>query len=172
MPNLPLRGFAKGDNLRTLRSPSFRRLALGVIGSAIVLGPAVALSAEPIGQIKTETGAVSIERGGRTVPAAIGDHVFRSDTLVTAAHSSVGVTFSDNSLMALGPFSRLSLDLFRFDTTTHAGAFDVTLHRGALAVKSGQIVRQTPEAMHVRTPSALLGVRGTEFVVRANRDTG
>jgi len=172
MASLALPGFVKGDNLRRPRPPSLRRLALGVIGSALVLAPAAALGAEPIGQIKTETGRVSIERGGKAVPAAIGDHVFRSDTLVTAAHSSVGVTFSDNSLMALGPFSRLSLDQFRFDTTTHAGAFDVTLHRGALAVKSGQIVRQTPEAMHVRTPAALLGVRGTEFVVRADGDTG
>ena len=123
---------------------------------------------EAIGQIKTEAGTVTVERGGKSRPVAIGDHVYRSDTLVTAARSSVGVTFADNSLMALGPFSRLSLDQFRFDATTHAGAFDVTLHRGALAVKSGQIVRQTPEAMRVRTPAALLGVRGTEFVVKAD----
>jgi hypothetical protein len=127
---------------------------------------------EAIGQIKTESGTVTVERGGKGRPAAIGDHVYRADTLVTGPRSSVGVTFSDNSLMALGPFSRLSLDQFRFDTTTHAGAFDVTLHRGALAVKSGQIVRQTPEAMRVRTPAALLGVRGTEFVVRADGDKG
>ena len=39
---------------------------------------------------------------------------------------------------------------------------------GTLAVKSGQIVKQTPEAMHVKTPGALLVVRGTEFVVRAD----
>jgi hypothetical protein len=142
---------------------------LGVAAVAIVLAPLAAVSAEEaIGQIKTETGTVTVERGGKSRPAAIGDHVYRADTLVTGARSSVGVTFSDNSLMALGPFSRLSLDLFRFDATTHAGAFDVTLHRGALAVKSGQIVRQTPEAMRVRTPAALLGVRGTEFVVRAD----
>ena len=144
------------------------RFWLGIAATAVLLAPLAAVSAEEaIGQIKTETGTVTVERGGKSRPAAIGDHVYRSDTLVTAARSSVGVTFADNSLMALGPFSRLSLDQFRFDATTHAGAFDVTLHRGALAVKSGQIVRQTPEAMRVRTPAALLGVRGTEFVVRA-----
>jgi hypothetical protein len=143
-----------------------------LLGAAILLAPFTTAAEEAIGQIKTEAGGVTIERGGKKLPAAIGDHVFRSDTVVTAAHSSVGITFSDNSLMALGPFSRLSLDQFRFDTTTHAGAFDVTLHRGALAVKSGQIVRQTPEAMRVRTPAALLGVRGTEFVVRADGEKG
>jgi len=30
---------------------------------------------------------------------------------------------------------------------------------------SGKMVKQSPEAMTVRTPSAVLGVRGTEFVV-------
>ena len=79
----------------------------------------------------------------------------------------MGITFADNSMMSLGPNSRLSLDRFRFNTTTHAGIFDSSLQTGTLAVKSGDIVRQTPEAMHVRTPAALLGVRGTDFVVRA-----
>jgi hypothetical protein len=145
-----------------------RRLSAACLGVAAVLAPIAAVAEEAIGQIKTETGTVTVERGGKKLPAAIGDHVFRSDTVVTSPHSSVGITFADNSLMALGPSSRLSLDMFRFDTATHAGAFDVTLHRGALAVKSGQIVRQAPEAMRVHTPVAILGVRGTEFVVRAD----
>lgn len=140
------------------------------------LAPIIALSLaaafparadEPIGQIKTETGQVSVQRSGATAPLKIGDHVFRSDTIVTAAGSSVGLTFADNSLMSLGPASRLRLDQFQFDKTTHKGLFDTALEKGTLAVKSGQIVRQTPGAMHVRTPAALLGVRGTEFVVRA-----
>ena len=71
-------------------------------------------------------------------------------------------------MMSLGPDSRLALDKFQFDTTTHDGVFDSSLQKGTLAVKSGQIVKQTPEAMHIKTPAALLGVRGTEFVVRAD----
>ena len=155
-----------------LRAAALRQLSLGLAGAALALSPVAARADEAIGQIKTETGTVSVMRAGKSRPIAIGEHVYRTDTLVTQARSSVGVTFADNSLMALGPFSKLSLDQFRFDTTTHAGAFDVTLHRGALAVKSGQIVRQTPEAMRVRTPAALLGVRGTEFVVRADGHKG
>jgi hypothetical protein len=73
-------------------------------------------------------------------------------------------------MMSLGPDSRLSLDEFVFDTTTHVGVFESSLTNGTLAVKSGQIVKETPEAMKVRTPGALLGVRGTEFVVRAKGD--
>jgi len=121
-----------------------------------------------IGQIKTASGEVTVLRGGVSQPAGPGDRVFQSDLLLTGSDGSVGITFADNSMMSLGPDSRLSLDQFRFDTTTHEGAFESSLANGTLAVKSGQIVKQTPEAMKVRTPGALLGVRGTEFVVRAD----
>lgn len=138
------------------------------VAFATAFMPLAAWADEPIGQVKTETGAVTLERHGTTQPIAIGDHVFQSDVIVTAAGGTVGVTFADNSMMSLGPDSRLALDQFRFDTTTHNGVFDSSLQKGTLAVKSGQIVHQTPEAMHIRTPAALLGVRGTEFVVRAD----
>jgi hypothetical protein len=139
-----------------------------VIALVAAMMPPAARADEAIGQIKTETGAVTLERQGKSEPAQIGDHVFQSDIVVTAAGGSVGITFADNSMMSLGPNSRLALDQFRFNTTTHDGVFDSTLQKGTLAVKSGQIVRQTPEAMHIRTPAALLGVRGTEFVVSAD----
>ena len=143
-----------------------------ILAPIVCLSLAAALPAradEPIGQIKTETGQVTVQRGGASTPLKVGDHVFRSDTIITARGASVGVTFADNSLMALGPASRLRLEQFQFNKTTHQGLFDTALEKGTLAVKSGQIVRQTPGAMHVRTPAALLGVRGTEFVVRAGQ---
>lgn len=134
---------------------------------AAVFVSQAAIAAQPIGQIKTETGSATVERGGVAKPAAIGDHVYQADTIVTA-DGTVGITFVDNSMMSLGPNTRLSLDQFNFDTTTHEGVFSSSLQKGTLAVKSGQIVRQTPEAMHIRTPAALLGIRGTEVVVRAD----
>jgi hypothetical protein len=121
-----------------------------------------------IGQIKSASGEVTVLRGGVSQKVAAGDRVFQADVLATGPDGSVGITFADNSMMSLGPDSRLSLDQFVFDTTTHEGVFDSSLSSGTLAVKSGQIVKQTPEAMKVRTPGALLGVRGTEFVVRAD----
>jgi hypothetical protein len=133
-----------------------------------MLAPLSAQAADPIGQIKTADGPVTVERSGTSQPIAVGDHVFQSDVIVTAAGGSVGITFIDNSQMSLGPESRLVLDQFKFDTATHVGEFDSSLQKGTLAVKSGQIVKQTPEAMKIKTPAALLGVRGTEFVVRAD----
>jgi hypothetical protein len=78
------------------------------------------------------------------------------------------VTFSDNSMLSAGPNSVLVVDHYAFDSTTHAGKFDASLKKGSLAVVSGKIVKQSPGAMRVRTPAAIMGVRGTEFVVQVD----
>ncbi len=89
------------------------------------------------------------------------------DTVVTGASGSVGITFIDNSRISAGPGSTLVINRYAFDQTTHAGTFDTTLRRGTLAVASGRLAKQSPEAVTVRTPTMVLGVRGTEFLVHA-----
>ena len=57
-----------------------------------------------------------------------------------------------------------------FVSTTHAGEFEGNLRKGRLAAISGKMVKQSPESMKIRTPSAIMGVRGTEFVVQVDED--
>ena len=97
----------------------------------------------------------------------IGVGVQPSDTVRTGADGSVGITMNDDSTLSAGPNSVFSFDRYAFDTTTNKGQFDTSLKRGSLAVISGRIAKESPDAMKVRTPAAMLGVRGTEFVVRA-----
>ncbi|MBR9971087.1 FecR family protein [Magnetospirillum sulfuroxidans] len=128
--------------------------------------PAAAQEAS-IGKVKNASGAVFAERDGVRRALQPGDNLTQNDTIVTQANSAVGITFADNSMMSLGSDSVLALDRFQFDSTTNEGRFSSRLLKGTLAVKSGKIVQQTPEAMTIGTKAALLGVRGTEFVVRA-----
>ena len=122
--------------------------------------------ADGIGQIKVTKGTVQIEREGKRMDATVGMPVRTADVLVTGAGSSVGITFSDNSLVSVGPNSVFAIDKYRFDTTTHAGEFEGSLRKGRLAAVSGKMVKQSPDAMKVRTPAAIMGVRGTEFIVQ------
>lgn len=127
---------------------------------------AAASYAQDIGQIKTVRGSVHLERNGQKLVAEPGMPVRQADKLVTGDDGAVGVTFLDNSLLSAGPRSVLGIDRYSFDTTTHAGQFDASLQKGSLAVVSGKIVKQEPGAMRVRTPASVMGVRGTEFLVR------
>lgn len=136
--------------------------------AALTAGLVASATAVEIGQIKVSKGQVSIERDGKLLPGSLGTRLEPADILKTGPDGSVGITMSDSSLLSAGPNSILSLDRYDFDATTNQGRFDAELKKGSLAVISGRIARQKPEAMTVRTPSAILGVRGTEFVVSAN----
>jgi hypothetical protein len=129
---------------------------------------AVTAYANDIGQIKTVSGTVHVERDGQRLAAAPGMNVRQADTLVTGANGAVGVTFLDNSRLSAGPGSVLEIERYNFNSTTHAGQFDASLKKGSLAVVSGKMVKQTPGSMRVRTPSSVMGVRGTEFTVRVD----
>jgi hypothetical protein len=119
------------------------------LGAMLLLAMFVSVAqANDAGRIKVVKGAVEIERDGKVVPAVVGAVVRTNDTIVT------------------GPNSTLSIDQFVFDSTTHQGAFDTTLKRGTLAAVSGKLVKERPESMRVKTPAAIMGVRGTEFLVR------
>lgn len=132
------------------------------------IGFAGAAAASDIGLVKVAKGDVRIERNGVKVPAAVGGAVRLSDVVVTGADGSAGITFTDNSLVSVGPNSVFAIDKYRFDTTTHAGEFEGSLRQGRLAAVSGKMVKQAPESMRIRTPSAIMGVRGTEFVVQVD----
>jgi hypothetical protein len=129
---------------------------------------AAAAYAQDVGQIKTMSGAVQVQRGGQSLAAKAGMKLRQSDTLVTGADGAVGVTFLDNTRMSAGPSSVLEIERYSFDSTTHVGEFDASLKKGSLAVVSGKMVKQTPGSLRVRTPSSVMGVRGTEFLVRVD----
>jgi hypothetical protein len=91
-----------------------------------------------------------------------------ADVIVTGADGAAGITFTDASLVSVGPGSVFAIDKYRFDATTHVGEFEGNLRHGKLAAVSGKMVKQQPESMKIRTPSAIMGVRGTEFVVQVD----
>jgi hypothetical protein len=136
-----------------------------VVAALAVSGPALAAD---VGLIKVSKGSVQIQRGSEKLAATVGAAVQPADVIVTGADGSAGVTFSDNSLVSVGPNSVFAIDKYSFDSTTHVGEFEGNLKKGRLAAISGKMVKQSPESMKIRTPSAIMGVRGTEFVVQVD----
>lgn len=136
--------------------------------AAAVLAFAGAAGAADIGQVKVSRGDVQIQRGATQLPAKVGMGIQATDVVLTGADGSAGLTFTDNSLVSVGPNSVFAIDKYAFDTTTHSGEFEGSLKKGKLAAVSGKMVKQSPESMKIRTPSAVMGVRGTEFVVQVD----
>ena len=139
-----------------------------VLIAAALLGLAASATAADIGTVKTAKGDVRLQRGSERLAVKVGTAVQASDVIVTGADGTAGITFTDASLVSVGPNSVFAIDKYRFDTTTHAGEFEGNLRQGRLAAVSGKMVKQSPESMKIRTPSAIMGVRGTEFVVQVD----
>lgn len=126
-----------------------------------------ALAASEAGTIKTSRGSASIVRDGATLPAAVGDTLLVSDSVVTEADGVVGITLRDNTRLTAGPNTTLELNKFAFDTTTNKGQVDASVKRGSLSVISGKIAKASPDGVQFHTPTVTLGVRGTKFIVAA-----
>lgn len=144
-----------------------RRMSLGIVALLIVT-PMTGVWAEAVGQVKAVSGDVMLLRGAAQTPATVGALVEKADAVVTGADGRVGITFIDNSRFSVGPNSRVAFEKFVFNPTTREGAFLTKVDRGAIGVISGHIAHSDPDAMKVQTPTTILGVRGTRFLVQIN----
>lgn len=127
---------------------------------------AFAQQAEVVGHFKAVHGKVSVITAGVSEAARPGSPVAIGSLIVTDADSSAGIALKDNTLLALGQQSRLSIDEFRFAPARGALGLVATIARGTLDFVSGMIARLRPESVVVRTPTSTIGVRGTHFAVK------
>lgn len=137
---------------------------LAIVAPLALISVAQPLAAE-VGRIKSHVGEVAIERGASRIVARPGLQLDQGDVIVTGKTGRVGIAFLDNTRMALGPNSRVKVTEFAYDRARQTGSFVTTVDRGSLGVVSGNIAKSKRDAMRVRTPTSMLGVRGTRFVV-------
>ncbi|RRD57031.1 hypothetical protein EII20_08550 [Comamonadaceae bacterium OH2545_COT-014] len=129
--------------------------------------PAATTADARLGTFKTVQGEVTLAQGGVRRAAVVGEGLLRGDRLSTGPDSAVALTLRDGTVLTLGANSALDLAEFAFDTTTHEGNMLVRLARGSLRMITGLIARLQPEQVKVTTPTAVIGVRGTDFIVEA-----
>lgn len=141
-----------------------RPLVRGILWSVLAL-PCVA--GGEAGMVKTSQGAVVLDRNGEKLAAPPGTRVQVNDRLRTGPDGRVGLVLQDNTILTAGPNALVVLDRFAFDPATHQGALEASVKRGTLAVISGKLAKSAPENVQFRTPTSILGVRGTEFVIDA-----
>jgi hypothetical protein len=143
-------------------------LRLAPLGLTLLLAlsslPALA-DGTAIGQVKTVAGTVTVDRGGARIPVKLGDPVYEADVFETGPDGSLGITFTDNTVMSAGPGSEVGMAEYRFDSSDFKGSMLTDMRKGTLTMQSGDIARSSPGAMRVKTPTAMLGVRGTRFAI-------
>lgn len=133
---------------------------LGIISSAYA-------GDSPIGYVKTHAGAAFVTSGSIQVEAVPGLALRVGDTLHTGGDGRLGLTLLDNTVISIGPNTRMVVDEYLFRPGEGELSLGVRLLRGTLQFISGTISKLRPEAVKVRTLTGTIGVRGTRFLVKA-----
>lgn len=142
------------------------------IFAALLLAAGTASAADPIGTASIVQGTAKVRRGGpQAAWAALkpGDAVFQGDRIKTE-NGSVRLIFNDQSSMSLAPRSELELNEFVYKPKSARRSF-FSLWSGKIKAKVSKVL-QGENDVRVATPTAVAGVRGTEFIVGLETQDG
>ena len=128
--------------------------------------PVVLAQTSFIGICKSVSGEVVLVSSGTAVTVLANMKFTQGDTIRTGDNSSVGLVFLDDTLVSLGPNSEMEIQSFLFNPVEQELSFVTRLLRGTFSFISGQIAKLAPQEVHLKTPDATLGVRGTHFLVK------
>lgn len=119
-----------------------------------------------IGTVSDNKGtACEVERNKKKLSGIKGSEIETMDTYVTGACVS-NITFKDDTKVKVTENSRLLIDDFVFDPkASDAGKLALKVGMGTVRYASGQIAKNNPQQVNIKTPTASVAVRGTDFTM-------
>ena len=86
------------------------------------------------------------------------------DTVKTG-NGKVGILFVDDTRVDVTQHSKLIIDEFVYDPNTKKGKLNLSAKLGTIKYASGQIAKTSRQDIKITTPTATIGVRGTDFTM-------
>jgi hypothetical protein len=106
-----------------------------------------------------------VHRNKTKMPGNKGAEIESMDTYVTG-NCSGNITFKDDTKVKVTENSRLLIDDFVYDPKkSDAGKLAVKVGMGTVRYASGQIAKNNPQQVNIKTPTASVAVRGTDFTM-------
>ena len=135
----------------------------------ILVGPYTLAAANAfVGVVKTLEGGAVITRNGEMIAVGTGMELQRADLVKTDRHGTIGLVFSDDTRITMGPNTEISVDDYLFEPVEKKLSFVLRLIRGTVSFLSGQIAKLSPESVQVVMPAATIGVRGTHVLIKVD----
>ena len=137
---------------------------LGVsVGAAPVGGPT-----DVVGEVTSVIGVGKVVNAQGEQNAARGQLIRAGDQIETTAGGHVHVRFVDGGLVSVRPLSRLLIEEYRNRDTQNLAAIKFRLDVGVMRSVTGQWGEANRDRFRLNTPVAAIGIKGTDFVVKAN----
>ena len=121
--------------------------------------------ANSIGDIAVSKGNSVIEREDKKeVKVNKGLDVFSYDTVKTGK-GEVAIKFVDDTRVDVTSHSKLIIDEFIYDPNAKTGKLSLKAAIGTVRYASGQIAKNSAQNISIKTPTATVSVRGTDFAM-------
>jgi hypothetical protein len=117
-----------------------------------------------IGEISVAEGSGIVKRENNEISGNQGTSLEMMDTVVTA-NGVFQLEFVDDTRVDVTEHSRMVIDEFVYDPATGSGALSMRATLGAVRYASGAIAHNNSRNVNIKTPSATIGVRGTDFIM-------
>ena len=131
-----------------------------LITTLLLLSPINSLAG--IGKVTEQTGPTEILRNKKSIPSSLNTGVEMNDT-VSTAKAKAELTFEDKTTVKLTEHSKMIIDDFVYDPKKGSGKLALNMALGTARYASGQIAKNNPQQVAIKTPTASIAVRGTDF---------
>lgn len=120
-----------------------------------------------VGEVTFSRGVGFAQSPGQT-PRTLGAGLplRQGDRLTTAVGGSAIIQLNDGTRMTLRPQTELVLEQYQYQKDTAGGLMVLELLRGGFRALTGLISKGNSKAAMVRSPTATIGIRGTDFDAR------
>ena len=155
--------------MRILKVSSLKALGLAALISALISMPAFA----NVGRVLYTFGAVTVEKPAISVLSR-GGNIEEGDVIVTGPKGYAQIKLADGTKIAIRPDSRFVIEALEAPATATMPAIGAgtalrasfNLQKGGFRTITGGIAKRDPAAYQVSTPSAVIRVRGTNYMAR------
>ena len=119
-----------------------------------------------IGDVTISQGNSVIDRkdGEKGVKVEEDLDVFSYDTVKTGK-GKVAIEFLDDTRVDITEHSKLLIDDFVYDPNSQTGKLSLKATLGTIKYASGQIAKNSAQNISIKTPTATVSVRGTDFTM-------
>ena len=135
----------------------------------LALGTALHMTAtaQTVGEVEFSRGAGFAQTATQT-PRTLGKGLVlrEGDRLTTADGAAAIIKLADGTRMTLRPNSEVVLQQYRFTESAPDNSMVMQLLRGGFRAITGLISKNSPNAASIRTSTATIGIRGTDFDAR------
>ena len=117
-----------------------------------------------VGTITALKGSATINRDAKLLTAKTGFIIEEKDIIKTALDAKMQIIFKDETIISLGKNTTFSVNEYLFEDDVEPVA-NFGIFKGAMRTITGKIGKIAPEKFKVKTKTASIGIRGTNFTV-------